>query len=220
MIVVPQFEPVGHRYVVDGEELASVTTVLKALGLYPPFADGPYRERGTAVHLATEYDDLGELDDERTHPAILPYVEAWRQCRAALGLRFQLDQIEVRLANPDQRIAGTLDRLTDDAIYDLKTGAPPPCTALQLAAYAHLAELRDGRPRRRYSVWLRPDMEPRYKVCEYDDPNDFIVWDSCRVIYTSESARALWPALVGVRELTYDDLLSCLALWTWKRKKE
>ena len=61
------FDPLAHRYVLDGERLPSVTQILQASGLIN-FSKIPQpiliaaRDRGSAVHQAAHYYNEGDLD--------------------------------------------------------------------------------------------------------------------------------------------------------------
>jgi hypothetical protein len=204
MIVTPQFDEGPHRYTVDGVEQRSVTTILKDLGLYPMYSEDTmyYRDRGTAVHTATEFLDVGVLDKTSTHPEILPFVECWEAFCADFGLTFRREEIEIRAADPSKRVAGTIE--------------PPPCTALQLAGYAELSEAPQAR---RASVHLRPGCNPPYRLHEYTDPNDFLVWSACVQIHASEPARRICRAMLADKELTYGELIDCLTLFAWRKKE-
>lgn len=68
-------------------EFPSVTTVLKAVGFTQDYTGTSlyYRERGTGLHLAIEYDLRGTLDESTLHPDLVAPFEAWRRFRAAAG---------------------------------------------------------------------------------------------------------------------------------------
>jgi len=105
----------GHIYTdapVDGfgRSYPSVTTILKAEGFIDTrFYDDWSRDRGSMIHLATAYDDAGELDEENLDPVILPYLAAWRRFRKESG--FIPEQIEPPMMSNTYRYAGTPDRI-------------------------------------------------------------------------------------------------------------
>ncbi|HOD97842.1 MAG TPA: hypothetical protein PLT63_03610 [Syntrophales bacterium] len=102
-----EFESDGHRY---GNGLESVTQILKAEQLIDTrFYDDWSRDRGSMIHLATHYDDMGELDEETLDPVIRPYLEAWRKFRKESG--FVPEVIEVPMMSINYRYAGTPDRI-------------------------------------------------------------------------------------------------------------
>ena len=105
----------GHIYTdarVDGvgRLYPSVTTILKAEGFIDTrFYDDWRRDRGSMIHLATAYDDAGELDEENLDPVIFPYLEAWRKFRKESG--FAPDKIEPPMMSTAYKYAGTPDRI-------------------------------------------------------------------------------------------------------------
>jgi hypothetical protein len=107
----------GHIYTdapVDGvgRLYPSVTTILKAEGFIDTrFYDDWSRDRGSMIHLATAYDDAGELDEESLDPVILPYLVAWRKFRKESG--FGLGLIEPPMMSTAYKYAGTPDRIGD-----------------------------------------------------------------------------------------------------------
>lgn len=107
----------GHIYTdapVDGvgRVYPSVTTILKAEGfINTAYYDDWSRDRGSMIHLATAYDDAGELDEENLDPVILPYLKAWRRFRKESG--FVPEQIEPPMMSTAYRYAGTPDRIGD-----------------------------------------------------------------------------------------------------------
>jgi hypothetical protein len=87
------FDPVLHRYTLDGEVLPSVTQCLQASGIID-FSRIPQpillaaRDRGTAVHAACHYVNEDDLDVEAfaaEFPAYWPYVSAWIRFRQDAG---------------------------------------------------------------------------------------------------------------------------------------
>lgn len=140
------FDPAEHVYAVDGRRVLSVTTILELTGVID-YSRLPrdIREfalaRGSAVHLATQYDDQGLLVEESLDEAILGYVQAWRKFRAETGWENLL--IEYRGYHATHDYAGTTDRIgwfprceRYLATLDIKTGKAPKWVALQLAAYS------------------------------------------------------------------------------------
>ena len=99
----------GHLYQAeDGTPLESVTAILKAEGFIDTrFFDDFSRDRGSMVHLATAYDDDGELDEESLDPVIIPYVEAWRRFKRESG--FVVSASEVPMMSNLYKYAGTPD---------------------------------------------------------------------------------------------------------------
>jgi len=170
------FEPESHTYRVDGRVLPSVTQVLKPVGF--DYDTVPFHilnhaaQRGTAVHLATEFYDDGDLDEESIDPEILPYVNAWRLFREESG--FVVDRSEVRLYSKRHGYAGTVDAIGfirgRRIMVEKKTTAQlHPSTAIQVSAYyrAYNDSVPSAwRVRSACSVWLRRD--GTYRFDAYD----------------------------------------------------
>lgn len=117
-----EFTEEGHIYILDGVILPSVTGILKAEGFVDDrFFDEYSRERGSIVHLATHYDDLGELDEGSLDPVIVPYVEAWRRFKRESG--FVVCQSEIPMANLTYRFAGKPDAVGSFPSGNLKRAA-------------------------------------------------------------------------------------------------
>lgn len=153
------FDAATHTYTdANGRTIPSVTTILKPLGGYdgiPAHILDRAARRGTAVHLACEYDDEGF--DFDCADSISPYLQAWRAFKAQHLPTFIA--IETRVHHPVLGYAGTFDRLASidgkRVLIDLKTTVKiMPIVKLQLAAYAHaLPELPDEC----WAVYLRQD---------------------------------------------------------------
>jgi len=102
------FTPEGHRYSLNGVALESTTGILAAEGFIDTrFYDEWSRDRGSMVHLATHYDDMGELDEDSLDPIIIPYVDGWRKFKRESG--FVVETSEVPMASKVYQYAGTPD---------------------------------------------------------------------------------------------------------------
>lgn len=153
------------------------------------------RERGTAVHTATEMHDRDTPHDPG--PDIHGYLAAWRNFVSTSGA--QMVEIELRVGGDALGYVGTLDRvaLIDGKpwILDIKTGRPWPTHAVQTAAYEHafreMHSISKKKKIRRACVHLRSDGS--YLLHEHADPNDYSVFLAYRRI-------ALWEISVGLRE--------------------
>lgn len=106
------FDEASHTYTLSGFGVAlpSVTGILKAEG----FIDGRFydeysRDRGSLVHLATHYDDMGELDEVSLDPVIVPYVEAWRKFKRESG--FVVEESEIPMVSLTHGYAGKPDTI-------------------------------------------------------------------------------------------------------------
>lgn len=160
------FEHEEHVYRFNGGRVPSVTQLLEPLINYEGVPNGILQhaaDRGTAVHLATEFWDDGDLDDDSIDPEVLPYVQAWQRFRDESG--FVVERSEVRVYSARHRFAGTFDCLGilrgRRAIVEKKTTAVlHPATAIQVSAYlkAYNEHVAPGqRIREAYSVHLRRD---------------------------------------------------------------
>ena len=160
------FDHVSHRYKLDGRVLPSVTQVLENVGIID--YDGiPWETRqmaltrGSNVHLATQLDDEGDLDEDSVGD-LMGYVKAWRAAKAALGIT-SFSHIEKRMAHSGFRYAGTMDRMFKGPsgtgeIIDIKTNTAPWWVRIQLAAYQCLAIANNlGAVSVRIAVELHPD---------------------------------------------------------------
>ena len=150
------FDDGTHTYKVNGLVVPGVTSLLQIGGFIQSrwFADAA-RWRGSNVHIACMYDDLGTLDEDsedgkgRLKP-IEGYLDAWR--------RFKREYIHNG----------------DSLVIDLKSGAVQPWTSLQLCGYIGLkppasetvavekplwSRTYAGRPDR---VWMR---DTKYHLC-------------------------------------------------------
>lgn len=166
-----EFDTATHRYSVNGRDVPSVTQALKAarlidFSMIPQAVLLHAAQRGRLVHLALEYLDRGELDEETLDPQIAGYVEAGKRFYRESG--FVVDRIECRIYNPTWGYAGTFDRTgwlgKQDTVLDWKTGLSLPAHELQLIGYA--LALPEPRKYRRLSVGLNDD--GTYRMHEYE----------------------------------------------------
>lgn len=174
------FDEPSHTYRWNGVVVPSVTQILRPLMDLDAVDPDVLRRAsafGTAVHLACELDDLGALDEGALDPALLPYLEGWRQFSKDYGCRW--DGIELRVFHKTMRYAGTLDRRGTvgghNAYVDIKSGTSLyHSVGPQLAAYA-AADCGIPGARRRYAVRLYPH---GYELKEYTSPSDWPVFAS------------------------------------------
>ena len=174
------FNPETHEYFIKNRKAPGVTGVLKEAG----FIDGEWyteesRQRGTAVHEATQFLDEDDLDWDTLHPKILPYVKAYEKFKLDTG--FKPDLVEHRVFSDLYHFGGTLDRTGtfpngDETLLDIKSGAIAFWTALQTAAYDYCLDKR----RQRMAVQLKND--GTYKVKTFKDPNDIKIFLSAAVV--------------------------------------
>lgn len=212
------FDEPSHTYTLDGHRLPSVTQILEPIkpdfSMVPPDVLERKRQFGTAVHLACELDDLGELDDDATDPDVMGCVRAWRSFKADTGAAIVMN--EQRLYHPTLRFAGTLDRLAylrlkgdeqpSSWLLDLKTSVDPhPSYGVQLAGYRTLLAGQEETgplsaamgeafrsigvdPIKRASVHL--DASETYRFHQYRDPADEATFMACLAIHRFKEKHA------------------------------
>lgn len=183
-----EFNAERHKYRVNGLIVPSVTQVLSSVGL--PDLSGIPAELlewkaglGSAVHKATDLDDYGELDEKSLHPAIKPYLEAYRKFKVESG--FSPDKIEQMVYSPAHGYIGTYDRIgttgTKSALIDFKTGLTDPlCVGPQTAAYEYAESGQFGKLKR-YALKLNKDAT--YRLIKLDNKMDFQIFLNALNIY-------------------------------------
>lgn len=173
------FEPVEHRYTVDGRRVISVTQVLANAGLLdlsriPREILDRAAERGKRVHEAAQLLLRGRLDWSTVTADIGGYVLALDSFLRDSRLRPVTNKIEQPFHCQDHDFCGTPDavawygiqsagrRREIQVVLDWKTGLSD-AVQFQLAAYAHALSIRhraavklnaDGTYRMR---WFRPE---------------------------------------------------------------
>lgn len=185
-------DEVRHEYAIDGVRVPSVTQVLQQLHDFshvPADVLEAKRELGTAVHLACELDDGGDLVEESVHASVRPYLDAYRLFKSQKVT--EVIAAEQIVHHPAMRYAGKLDLLARIEGYrwviDFKTPLViHPAVGLQTAGYAGALQSAAAGPLRRAALQLKPD--GTYRLHEFRDPND-------------------WPTFVA-----------CLTLFRWKEK--
>lgn len=179
------FDEPTHTYTWGGQVVPSVTQILKPLNDYDgiPASVLEYaRERGQAVHRATELDDMRALDEASVTDDIWPYLRAWRQFKIDKGV--VVLENEARVYSGDHRYAGTLDRVVGMAdgsefLLDVKAtsvikASVRPQTAAYKAAYG-------AKDLRRAVIQLRPDGTYRFR--ELDSPRDWLTFQACLLVH-------------------------------------
>lgn len=140
-----QFDPVQHRYTLDGKELISVTTALREAGLIDDrFWTEEARLRGEYLHAAIALHNEGDLDINALDPKLVPYFTGYE--RFLNETRVVVEHFEQRIFDEALGYAGTLDlivgwlsedgeRIVRRGLIDVKTGGVPPSVGPQTAAY-------------------------------------------------------------------------------------
>lgn len=193
-----------------------MTTVL-AWSLYSDWAHVPSHmlaascARGTRIHAATEFWDLGSptmaLDSLRTEDeagCLAAYI------RFLEHTKFQIETspagrmlgIEEKVILESEMVGGTLDRRgfrrdsNERWILDIKTGKPHPAHGPQLWAYSR------GLPQewwgaRKFGLYLTGSPEPKYNLVEYSNRRD---WQA----FCAAAAAAHWRLEHGL--VRFDDV--------------
>lgn len=184
------FNEETHQYFLGTRELPSVTTVMK--GLITNFDGIPKntlehaRQRGTAVHKACEYDDLGILDESTLSDELVPYLEAWRKFKTDYG--FIPMHIEKTVFSSTRHYAGTVDRVGQLngspglSVIDMKARAVmTPDTGPQTAAYKKALSEEGIEIKHRYGIQLLKD--GNFTITPYTDYSDISIFYSCLQLY-------------------------------------
>lgn len=175
-----EFEPEGHIYRLDGEQVLSVTQVTDELldfSRIPREVLERARVLGGDVHKAISLDICGELDDDSLDSIVRMRVNAWRAFVAQTS--FEAEVSELIVGSAKHRYAGTLDivgLLTRKRVQiDVKSGEVPNTVGLQTAAYEQAYHETVGdKCAARYALQLRADGSFRLQPCS--DPSDFNVF--------------------------------------------
>jgi len=186
--VTLEFDAERHEYRFAGVLTPNVTRITSMMsGYFGVPADVLRRkaELGTAVHLATEFDDEDDLDYDALPEIVRGYVDGWRKFREQTGWVTELS--EQRVYSARYRYAGTLDcvghfgrmktvRPSVKCLVDKKaTYTIMPSVGPQVAAYTEAwNETNTPKVRRRFAVQLKPD--GNYKLHECGDATDFSVF--------------------------------------------
>lgn len=188
-----EFDPVAHRYTLDGRSVPSVTQILgilneRSLSRIPAHVLEAARTRGEFVHRAINLFNRAELDESSLSDDLVPYVDTWKRFLAESGA--VVIASEQSVYHKSLRFAGTPDLVLDwngrTVVPDIKATAVVPATVgPQTAAYAEsLWLMHGGRGRRplRRCIHLLP-FGREYRVHERSDPSDWQMFVSCLNVY-------------------------------------
>jgi hypothetical protein len=180
------FDADTHTYTAEGTKVPSVSQILQTVGLVDYAGIDPAvlryaAERSTAVHLASQFWDEGDLDLESVDPLIAGYVSAWKSFRTLHPFTITASE-RAGIGDLDgMRFGMTLDRLVDFGdrrmcVLDIKcTTKVHEWAAIQLAAYA-IGLAAEGTPRERLMKCRRAVVHLKrdgiFKFHEFKDPND------------------------------------------------
>jgi hypothetical protein len=176
------FDPKTHTYRIDGQVVPSVTQILKDVGLINTrFYDDYGADRGSKVHLAVHYYDMGELDEDTLDPALVPYLDGWKKFLKDTG--WKVERSEDPIWHQSLLYAGTFDKVMrmsdkEKAVVDVKSGAVEPAVRIQLSAYA---EALGGSKLRRYAVQLPGNRH--YGLFPFEDKTDRSIWLAALSLY-------------------------------------
>ena len=187
------FDEQSHTYLVDGEEVPSVTTILQPLTSRGYSAVNPSvleyaRNRGTAVHEALEKYDLG------IEPEVYPEIEGFIRAYLDWGQIYRptWTGVEQIVYSENYGYIGTLDRIgslnnRELAVVDIKTSQPTKealiSVCCQTAAYEVAYNEAYGEfdtyldmyiPLSRFGLFLKSDGTYRVVNCaEYESKYGF-----------------------------------------------
>lgn len=100
----------SYQSFAGGKYYPSVTEILKAEGYIDTTYYTEYgRDRGSFVHLACHYDDIGDLDEDTIDPEIKPYLDAYRRFKAESG--FVVERSETPMMSTKYLFAGMPDKI-------------------------------------------------------------------------------------------------------------
>lgn len=199
-----EFRPDTHEYRIGARVFPSVTTILKRAGYLRAYdrMNPVYADRGTSIHLATEFEDRGTLDLDALDRRILPYLQQYRDFKRATGV--EIEAIEEKFVDQVNGFAGTRDRRikigTKRGVMDVKSGRPAPWHPIQTAGYAApLINIQgssgvrssDGELVHRWALYLPGERGLTFKLIEHTDPLDFIEWNAALVVAQGQRRRGI-----------------------------
>lgn len=139
------FDSEAHKYYIDGQLRPGVTGVLDAAGFIPYWAKNSIAamERGSAVHLLTQYFDEGTLESYEYPQKYEPYVQSWADFVTRENRQFEYIEL-VMFDRERELFGGIVDRVGYDqngerVISDIYTGeADAKYKYIQTAGYRYL----------------------------------------------------------------------------------
>ena len=150
---------------------------------------------GQAAHKACELWDLGTLDINSLDPAIVPYLEGWKNFLKDYDLTFTPEEIEHRLISKRYGFTGAPDRWHTEKgwLIDIKsTTAMYPATAIQTMAYQMLIEENlKIKIKKRIGVQLTGQPGLGYKIAPYKKKTDKSIFLSCLNVYRWKQTEGL-----------------------------
>lgn len=203
------FDALTHTYFLGDQRIPSVTRILAETGVSIDFEAlaassrgmasvlDRKRQVGVAVHGDCHALDDDDLELEKVHPDVLPYVQAWKSFRDAHTFLIPMTR-ERRVYHPGLRYCGTLDGLfkglnATPILIDIKTGDPASSAARYQTALYQLAwdaEHPEHPIGGRWAVQLTPDLAVPYRVHVYTDYLDFATARAIVTTYHASARRA------------------------------
>jgi len=175
-----------HQYEVDGENVPSVSEILRFMSreVYddlPQFRVENAGQRGTNIHKACE--NLDRFGDVEIGIDIEPYLRAYIDFLDNNNVVWS--GIEKALHSDNLMFAGTIDRIGvingKSCIVDLKSNSAikKPLVAAQLYGYKLLAEENGFKIDTMYCLWLKKD--GTHKLIELNEGEN--LWQSCYTLH-------------------------------------
>lgn len=125
----------------NGERVPRTTEICALLAPRWP-ADEYYLRKGSLIHLITEWEDTGELDESSVDPNLQPYLEAYRRFKRSTN--WHTTFTETKFFHEKYRYCGRADKIGQFGItartkwiwvIDIKSGTPHEADRLQAPAY-------------------------------------------------------------------------------------
>ncbi len=183
-----------------------VTDIIRDCGIVDTtyFTDEA-RDRGTAVHAATQLSDEGRLDEDSiVDPIISDRLQGYRNWRVDMPW-WRIDLREFECKHPLYGYVGHPDILAHnlqdpfEAVIDIKPPGEMDWHGLQLAAYqraivaewdAHGSIQRDNHlPLRRFNLYLGAGIGRNYKLVPRTEPKDWNVFYAAYVVAKFKEGR-------------------------------
>ncbi len=194
-----EFQPEGHKYLIDNQEWLSVTQVLPKSPYMKNNEEA--RVKGNYVHELCRLYLLNDLLEENLDSALVPYLQALK--------KFLSDSKGMGLTS---------------CIIDLKSGAKSPTVELQIAAYIEL--VNNGVPKNSLSheypcTWLEePFMHPLY---QYAGTPDIVFAESLPIreghaLYLKDNGKYKLETIPNVRR-NFEHFLCKLDSFKWDKEK-
>lgn len=165
-----EFIEEGHRYLLDGEEVDSVSKIIEKaydFRFVDPAAMERSRDFGRKVHKTVELFEDGRLNRKSLAPELESRLVQWERFKADHG--YMHDRSEIRVGSRRWSYAGTVDstglwlptedRAEEAGLVDIKTGMEYAPHKLQTAGYLIAAKEMQLLPNStlRATVYLEDD---------------------------------------------------------------